>query len=160
MFIDSAVRQIDDFEWPTSAGITLHRLTGGATTVEMIAERLFAEFEGNAEQACPDMLRKFEALGRLLYHCGPAEASLFERFIEIGSSQPGYRSVLEMLTVCEVDEWRLKPGPFETAAAEYRIGLRRAVETQALTLQRGENLGLQGELAAAYFGRYDGEQKV
>jgi hypothetical protein len=161
MLVDSAVRHMDEFEYPPAVGSTLNRLTGGAVTMTAVAERLCAELDGHYLVAPfpPNMLQRYEALGRCLYGSGPEVASLFERFIEIGRSRPECKALLETYTRCEIDERRSRPGPYELGVAEYRTKLRRTVESESLALQRGENLGLQGELAKSYFGFYSGESE-
>lgn len=159
MLVDSAVRHIAEFKHPGAVGFTLNHLSHGAIKIELVAERLCAEFDGQGGGVSfsPDMLQKYEALGKCLYSSGPESSSVFERFIEIGRSHPECKALLEAYTRCEIDERRLRPSPFAVGVAEYRIRLRQKVESEALALQRGENIGVQGELAKVYWGFYTGE---
>jgi hypothetical protein len=161
MLVDSAVRHMDELGHPPSVSFILNQLTGGAVTTRAVAVRLCTEFDGKDDGApfTPSMLQRYEALGRTLSSCGAEAASLFERFMEIGRSRPECKALLEAYTRCEIDERRLQPSPFELGVAEYHAKLRQAVEREALLLQRGESLGLQGELAKLYFGLYGGESQ-
>jgi hypothetical protein len=157
--IDSAVRHIHEFEFPAIVGFTLSQLTRGAATPGMVAERLSAEFDSRGEGVpfSPDLLLKYDALGRCLCSSGPAMAGVFERFIEIGRSHPECAALLEAYTRPEIDQNEPRPSPFAAGVAEYRAHLLRRVESGALALQRGETPALQGELAKLYFGFYSGE---
>ena len=161
MLIDSAVRHMDELEHPRIVGLKLHRITGGAATMKATAERLNAEFE---VEECgppfpPNMLERYEAFGRCLYSLGPERESLLERFVEIGKSRPECKPILETYTKRETDEGASTPSPYAQAVAEYHLKVRSAVESQLQALGRGENLGLQGELAKLYFGFYSGESE-
>jgi hypothetical protein len=159
MLVDSAIRHMDELEYPPIVGLKLNRLTGGAVETKAIAERLCAEFDvqDSGSPFSPNVLQRYEAFGRSLYNCGPEASNLLERFIGIGKSRPECGALLETYTKCELHERNLRPGPYEQGVAEYRLKIRQAVEREATVLQRGENPGLQGELAMLYFGFYSGE---
>lgn len=162
LLVDSAVAHMSDFEHPTSIGFALNSMTAGAVTIKMVAERLCAELDGahrGGDLFPPDMLQKYEALGKCLFNSGQEAATTFERFIEMGRSHQECKALLEKFTKCEIDERRLRPSPYAEAVAEFWAKLRSIVETQGLALERGENLDLQGKLAKLYCGFYSEEPK-
>jgi hypothetical protein len=159
LLVDSAVRHLHEFKHPATVGYTLFRVTGGMATVAAVAERLSAEFdnERSGTEFTPDVIQKYEALGRCLYGCGPEALSLFERFVEIGKTHPECEPLLRALMVCAFEPPSPAPSPYQAAVDEYRVSLLKSVESNSAALQRGENPGLQGELAKLYFGFYSGD---
>jgi hypothetical protein len=122
-----------------------------------VAERLYSDLENSgATEFSPEVLLKYEALGRSLSSCGSESAGIFDRFLEIGTAHPECASLLEACRVCPVDTQRFAPSPFEKAEAKYYSELRDNVEKNAAELERGKLLGLQGTLAQLYWGFFTG----
>lgn len=153
MLVESAVRHMNEFKHPPSVAYTLNRFTRGGVTIEAVAERLCAEFDRSsiASPFSPDMLQKYEALGRCS-SSGPETAKEFERFMAVGRSHPECKPLLEAYTECEIDQRKLRPSPYQEAVVAYRMALSRRIASQDLELRRGESPDLQGELAGLYFG--------
>jgi len=159
--VDLAVGHMSGFEHPTRLAATLSRVTRGAVRMEDVARRVVTDFARGADMVAftPDLLQKYELLGRCLCSSGPETAQIFERFMEIGEARPECRALLRAYTMCEVNEAQLRPSPYEVSLAEYQGDLRRRVAEEIAPLQRGENPELQGELAKLYWGLYSGESQ-
>jgi hypothetical protein len=161
ILVDSAVRHLDEFKFRAGVAFTLGHLTQGAISTKMVAERLLAEFDSQVggRPFSPDLLVKYEAIGRSLYSSGLETASSFERFIEIGRAHPECKTLLETYTSCEIEQWRLRQNQAGANAAESRVRLRKKIQREIEALQRGESPDLQGHLGMLYVGWDNSGQK-